>query len=68
MKDDHFLVFSGPACAGCAHFVGQKGKMTCAAYPSGIPARFKQADVRHTSVQGDQVGTYTFTAKAETVR
>ena len=64
-KTPVFLSYSGPACMGCIHFVGEYKKMTCLAYPDGIPPRFKQVDIRHRAIESDQVGMYVFTPTEE---
>ena len=56
-----FRRFHSPICFDCRHFYGEKGRMTCSAYPVEIPDRivFGAADA-HDSVQADQVDTAVF--------
>ncbi|WP_461148850.1 hypothetical protein [Spirosoma pulveris] len=48
-------------CFYCAHYKGEKGKMTCYAYPDEIPDRivFGGPDA-HVQVQADQEGVDVF--------
>ena len=56
-NDDRFLVHYSPICSSCVHLIAQNRHATCAAYPDGIPLRFKKRGATHTSLQIDQTGT-----------
>lgn len=63
---NYFRVLWSPLCFQCKHYIGQKGKMTCEAYPDEIPDKYVLVrGVVHDTVQEDQVGDYVFTDQAK---
>jgi len=59
IKPPHFEY--GPLCLGCKHF--QSRKLTCPAFPNGIPSDVLEGFLPHVEVLPDQKGAYVFEPK-----
>ncbi len=58
---EHYRPYTSK-CGVCKHF--DSVKLSCEAYPEGIPKRFLSGEKVHLTVQRDQTGTKVFIEKS----